>query len=390
MSNEQQILLGLDPAGSWTRVSANQMLMPQQFLAPPTYRAKIALTSGVAMEALGGSRIELLPGGPREPSGVRIFYGRVVLMPLGNNGLRMRLVFGDHDGILTFADAESIAALTVYRVRAAGTDPENGPSRIVADMYITTGGATWQESEATGGGKPLALVPPQRLTFDAQLTSIPVDAKETPAWIVAEPLGALDRRASTVIAQALGGDRIARVGLLELATSRPQKEVKWLALRCLAYLGQFGDMVAVLNDPARKPDWPDYIEQLRAAVNRDAETAAAVRLALEKQYPQQAANLYRMLWGYNDNDLQGGEDRKLVNALDDELLAVRVLGYWNLKEITGLGAAYNPEQPAARRQMAYRRWRQRLDAKEIRLKTPEEKAAAAAGEKPAAPEEKEQ
>jgi hypothetical protein len=383
MSNEQQILLALDPTSSWTRVSPNQMLLPQQLLVPPTYRAKIALTSGVTMEALGGTRFELLASGPREPAGLRIYYGRVVLMPLGKNGLRLRLAFGDHDGTLTFADAESIVALTVSRLRAPGADPETGAARIVADLFVTTGGATWEESEASGGGKPLALLPPQRLNFDAQLTLAPVDAQETPAWIVAEPLSAMDRRASPAIAQALGGDRLARVGLLELATSRPQKEVKWLALRCLAYLGQFGDMVAALNDPARKLDWQDYVDQLRAAVGRDAETAAAVRMALEKQYPQQAANLYRMLWGYSDKDLQGGEDLKLVQALDDDLLAVRVLGYWNLKEITGLGAAYSPEQPAARRQMAVRRWRQRLDAKEIRLKTPEEKAAAAAGEKPA-------
>ena len=60
------------------------------------------------------------------------------------------------------------------------------------------------------------------------------------------------------------------------------------------------------------------LDELRAAVGRDAETAAAVRLALEQQYPQQAADLYRMLWGYTDKDLQAGEDAKLVRGLDDD------------------------------------------------------------------------
>ncbi|NLF07068.1 MAG: hypothetical protein GX594_03680, partial [Pirellulaceae bacterium] len=36
---------------------------------------------------------------------------------------------------------------------------------------------------------------------------------------------------------------------------------------------------------------------------------------------------------------------------------------------TGQGAAYQPEQTAARRQQSVRRWRQRLDAKEIRYQT---------------------
>ena len=58
-----------------------------------------------------------------------------------------------------------------------------------------------------------------------------------------------------------------------------------------------------------------------------------------------------------------------------------MLAIWNLKDITGLGQLYQPEQTAAKRQMATRRWGQRLEAKEIRLKTPEEKAGAAAHER---------
>ena len=143
--------------------------------------------------------------------------------------------------------------------------------------------------------------------FDGPSTSPPTAAKELPKWIAAEPISFLDRLASSAIAQALATDRPARVGLLELATSRPQKEVKRLALCCLGCVGQFRDMVAALNEPAQKLEWADYyIDELRAAVARDSETAAAVRLALENQYPQQAAMLYRMLWGFSENDLQSG------------------------------------------------------------------------------------
>ena len=169
----------------------------------------------------------------------------------------------------------------------------------------------------------------------------------------------LDRKASPVIAQSLPTDEPARLKLLELVTSRPQSEVKWLSLRCLGYVGQFRDMVVALNDVAQKSHWPEYIDALRAAVDRDAETAAAVRMALEKQYPQQAAELYRMLWRYTDKQLEfgdngkGGEDAKLVRALDDDLLAVRVLSYANLKEITGKGEIY---RPSCRRRVVNRRF----------------------------------
>jgi hypothetical protein len=108
-------------------------------------------------------------------------------------------------------------------------------------------------------------------------------------------------------------------------------------------------------------------------------------VALEKQYPQQAAELYRMIWRYTDKQLASGEDAKLVHGLDDDLLAARVLSYANLKEITGQGEFYHPEGRAANRQQAIRYWRRRLDAKEIRLTKAEPRGRPAPHEKVSTP-----
>ena len=381
LMSSEQVLLSDGVSGSWTRVAAKQMLIPQEVLALPTYRAKIALTIGVTLEVLGGSRVELLGSSPSELPGIRVRDGRVVLMPLGKVGSQVRVAFGDRAGTITFNDADAVVALDVGRLRVPGSNPEISPDRIVADLYVATGHIAWQELVDGKFTQPTDLAPSQCLSFDAKLTSAPTDVKELPPWIESSPISALDRRASVAIANALPTDRLARVGLMELAVSRPQKEVKWLAWRCLGYVGQFDDVVTALNDPEYKLVWSDYVDMLRSAVARDAETAAAVRATLEKQYPQQAMVMYRMLWGYTDNDLGKdkkpgmGEDAALVRGLDDELLAVRVLSYWNLKEITGQGAAFQPEQTAARRQQSVRRWRQRLDAKEIRYNPGKEETA---------------
>jgi hypothetical protein len=391
LMSADQLLLRDTPPGGWVRVAANQMLMPQRLLALPTYRPQVTLTIGVTLEILGGTELELLSSSPAEMPGIGIRYGRVVMMPLAKAGSRLRVMFGNRGGVITFPDAESIAALEVRRIHPPGANPEAGPPRIVADLYASAGGVTWEELGDTQGAKTLRLIAPQWVSFNAALTSEPATSKDLPAWITAERIGMLDHRASVSLAKELPTDRLARIGLLELNTSRPQKEVKWLTLRCLGYVGHFRDMVVALNDPARRvewPAWPEYIEQLREAVARDAESAAAVRLALEKQYPQQAALMYRMLWGYNDKNLQEGADKTLVGALEDETLAVRVLSFRTLHDLTGLGLFYQPEQTAAKRQQPTVRWRQRLKAGEIRLKTPEEKAGAAQEEKaaPIAPE----
>ena len=393
LSSDEQVLLCSDSSGDWTRVGANQMLIPQQLLALPTYRVKVGLTAGVTMEMLGGTRVELLGSTPQDLPGVRIMYGRAVLMPLGKAGSRLRVAFGDHAGTITFVNTEAVAALEVHRIHAPGTNPETSTSRVTADLLVAGGAILWEETQEKGdvknakGVQPVRLASPERLSFDGPVTGTPTAVKDLPKipWIFGgEPITPLDRRASPAIAQGLPADRLARVGLLELATSRPQKEVKWLALRCLGYLGQFRDMAAALNDAEHRSDWRDYVDALSAAVDRDAETAAAVRMALEKQYPQQAADLYRMLWGFTDKQLEfgdegkggngkGGDDGTLVEWLSDDLLAVRVLADWNLRDITGLGNYYDPLQTAARNQQSVRRWRELLDEKKIRLKTSDEK-----------------
>ncbi len=75
LMSSDQVLLGRDAAGEWTRVT-NQMLVPQQVLVLPTYRAKVALTVGVTLEVLGGTRLELLGTTPPLPPGIGIWLPR--------------------------------------------------------------------------------------------------------------------------------------------------------------------------------------------------------------------------------------------------------------------------------------------------------------------------
>jgi hypothetical protein len=383
-----QVLLRNDADVGWMRVGAKQMLIPGRLLTLPTYRTQVTLTIGVTLDILAGAQVDLLGSGPQELPGVRVLFGKLVMMPLAKGGSRLRVKFGDHSGEITLTDPDSEAALDVRRVRVPGTNPESESDHVAADLYAITGGIAWDETGAGKAAETVRLKPGQRMGFDAASASPPVAAKDIPKWVAAKPLSRLDAGASKAIEQTLQTDGPARVGLKEL-TSRPQKEVRWLALRCLGYLGQFHDMVAALNDPAHKLEWADYIEQLCDAVARDSGSAAAVRQAIEEQYPQYATELCRMLWGYSDEDLQGGSDRELVDGLDSELLPVRVLSIWNLTKVTGLGkftgGVYQPDQTAAKRKQATQRWRERLKANpsEIRIRTLEERAGLPARENPA-------
>ena len=190
-----------------------------------------------------------------------------------------------------------------------------------------------------------------------------------PKWIVVEPLPPLERLASTKLAQSqsLQPGRPAELGLMELADHR-RKEVSWLARRSLGYLGQFDPLVKPLNEASRRLEWPDYVEQLRDAITRGRDAAAAVHAAMEKQFSAEGNIAYRMLWGYTDKDLQNGQDAKLVELLEHEVLAFRVLSFWNLRDITGWGMYYRPELPPVKRKQAVLAWKQRCEEGKIRVR----------------------
>ena len=219
------------------------------------------------------------------------------------------------------------------------------------------------------------------MAFDAQVTGTPVAGKELPKWIAADgalkgpmsPKEQLDRRASPLIAQSLPTDQPARIKLLELVTSRPQWEVKWLSLRCLAYVGQFHDMLVALNDVAQKPHWLDYIDALRVGGRSrfgDGRggphgTGKAVSATGRRTVPHALA-LHRQATGIGDN----GKGAKTPNWSTAWTTTCWPSGCW-ATPISGRSPARErsivPRIPLPAGNRRFALGGKRLDAKEIRL-----------------------
>ncbi|MGW8255950.1 MAG: hypothetical protein ACWGMZ_00540, partial [Thermoguttaceae bacterium] len=377
--SDEELLLKFHPTDNdWRLVAENQLLSGgAKLLALPLYRPEINLAAGINLSVLGGTELELLPGSSARAPGLNLHFGRIVMMPLANPGTRVRLVIGDRSGIVTFVGPDAAAAIKVRRVHSMGANPESDPGVMVAEMFVSAGQMLWDEQ----GQKTLEIAAPAQVRIEDQLLPEVSVAKELPAWISKNRLNPLDQGASELIVQELTSaprERSARLGLMELSKHR-RREVRLLAVRCLSYLDYFDPPIEDLDNVEYRLDWNNNIDLLRGAVGRNVQTAVAVRETLEKRHPQQAAELYRMLWGYSDKDLQAGEDAKLVKALENDDLIVRVLAFWNLKEITGKGLLYQPEQTAAKRQQSVQAWKERLKDNEIRVKSDLEKTSPTAG-----------
>lgn len=358
--SDREVLLRLDPKdGAWGRIPPQgNVSSGQELLALPTFRPIIGLSAGITMTLTGGTQIELLPSGNQGVPGLAIAYGRVLLSTVGKPGTQIRVQSGNVSGTVTLTDPDSSVALAISRSHTPGADPETQLDPVRAEIYALNGRIDWT---AADGAQPVTVNAPALLTIQAQAIALPVPVTKPPEWVSADTASLLDRRASPELERVIVAERPVRISLLELLDHR-QREVKWLAARCLGYLGEYQLMVAGLNSDMERLVWPDYIDQLQEAVLRGPVAAAAVRQTMEKQFGQEGAALYRMLLGYSEAGLKAGDAAALVDFLEHKDLAFRVLSFWNLRNITGLGLFYQPEAPKIRRDPSVKKWRERLAA----------------------------
>jgi hypothetical protein len=158
--------------------------------------------------------------------------------------------------------------------------------------------------------------------------------------------------------------------LLELTEHR-KSEVAALAIRMLMHLDLFEPFVDALNNEFQKSYWDDHFNEAQRALARSPQSAREMRIAFEKVRGPDGPALYRMLWSYSPEDLNGGDAERLVDYLSHPSLDFRVLAMQNLDRITGGSNSflYRPEVTEARRKTPIARWREALAEGKIQYAT---------------------
>ncbi len=352
----KQALLRLDPqAAAWYRVADRAVIGSyDRLLALPAFRPVVVLAGRIQMELVDGTLVQFLPVESPGTVGVLLEHGRLVFKA-DEAGSRLRLRVGDRVGLITLEAAGSVVAVEAFRLEGPG-DPETQPGPVSAYAYLLSGKVTWQEEPQ---GKRVSLAGPERLALGVAAGNGRTP-RQAPRWITDDTASSLEKRAALVLERSLVPDRLAGDELMQM-TKRPQREVRWLAVRSLVLAGEFKPILDGLSNLDQKSLWPDYIELLRSAVILGPQSAAAARTAMEKAYGPEGASLYEMLWRYRGDAVRPQEAAQLVAFLDHEELIFRILSFWNLKNIkAGMTLSYRPEDPYSKRQLAVQRWRDRL------------------------------
>lgn len=367
VSSAREALLVYDEATKgWLRLPPlSEIKAGQRLLALPTYRPTLGLASGVSIELVDATLIEIdegetRPGAAVASPRVKLIYGQLLATNTGSNSADFEVSVGDLHGMAKLSRGAAIA-IEADRPFQPGIDPEEALAPMQADFYAPIGNVSWTSNLGDISADRRGM---WRLAGDSLS---PLDAYgDGAAWIENLQPTLLQREAKGDVERKLKPDEPIWSQLAEIATSRRREEVA-LAAICSVHVGFFDPFVAALNDANQKSAWEEEIETLRQAMSRSPKLAEGVRESLERIRESHAPALYEMLRGYTLQEIgqtkeerQNGAIKKLIDWLESDQIDCRVLASHNLEQITGRRGVFNPVGPERTRELAIARYRMRL------------------------------
>ena len=357
-------------------------------LVLPAFRPRILVGSGILISLLGPTEITL---GTPTPSGVSraaVHFGRLQISRGGTPSNIVLLTLGNQSGQVTLQDPQSQLAIEVRRYLPPGINPEENEPKLVIRLQSIRGNAQWSIPQPDG--EPLTLDIPEGMQC-VFLDQKPGELSPASAQH-ASPRQLLDEDAAEFLSEMINNTE--RDDELPISISLREQlhhrriEVRALAARCLAALDQFDALLDALSEPEFKSFWENHILALQHAITRSPETSVRLRGEWERKRDEtEAAQRYRLLWGYNPEQLQANGAQQLVGYLEHPSMDVRVLSSQLLQQITGRTKGYHAYRSpqVSKAQASINSWKRDLQQGRITYETlpspmaiPETRAATSA------------
>jgi hypothetical protein len=373
---------------AWARFPAGSPLgSSEELLVPPGFHPELQVR-GVTIRLLPSTRATLTfdaDGTPR----IEVVFGRLVARAARADA-RLGVTVGRMAGTVT-AGLVGGVAVSAELDRPPGTDPAVEPSRVHAAIFAVAGGVEWRQSgagePAAGNGQGLLEgIGPEGL-LEAR-SSIEWESLKPgvvavvphaglPDWIESgQRIDRVEKGACEALAAKAAATAPLTRALRELAISK-RVENRMAAVATLALLGEFDELVELLCEDApdsrlKNGQWSALeTATVPLALSRGANAAAKLRKAFEDRGPHgKAEALQAMARGFSDEELAGGADAVLVEALDDPDLVVRRYAFKCLCDITRPSSAdrlrYHADSLPDPRREGVNWWRSQLEKGLIR------------------------
>ena len=363
------------PLGRWDDQEETYFRVPplsmleagDRLIALPLTRPQLLIPGSPPLQwtLVGPARMEFPSDASQQPYRFRLISGRTVWVRHGEAPASWEVEAGGRVLRLTMEAPTTKVAIAVHRAVPTGNDPTVAERHLAVEIMAVDG-----PIEVTAeGGKPVDVVDGQAFwQIDAEAPRL-APLEELPDWIETTTMTQLERGAVEEIIRSLALGRPMLLALHELADHR-RVEVRSLAVESLIGAGEFWPLVDSLGDRKMKAYWPRQLEAVRKAIREDAAYAEKLQRVLQQRRGEEGKELYRMLWGYTNEQLQEGADRELVTYLESDALDLRVVAFDTLHRITGTTFLYRPDRSPKTQRVPIRKWRHAASEGKIRHRRP--------------------
>jgi hypothetical protein len=369
-STRDSILLRRDEMG-WqsmpyraTLRTGDRVAAPEPFsaiLRIDELRMTITLHGGAALQVIGASAEQAIQ--------LALLRGRFTVEREDPDGsldpVAIGLLLATEPCQLTLPSGDSLCGIEIIPSEPIGF--ENGPDQPYAgNLYVIKGRAEF--TGVVSGKQNLLspawyqLSPKERAENVKSLSQSPL--LTTPVWLDPNSSGPspVQRRYAVKFANAIDPDHPIHQSVPEIVLSTVPT-LSELAVKCLAVSELPSELVQALARTEFEESRAAAITGLRQWLPLAKQNAETLKSELQKSFPpDQVDSIYRLLWGYGDDDARNeAQSRILVNWLSHDSVVIRQLAFQHIFRLTnGQRYDYRPLNPENQRKVALQRWETHL------------------------------
>ncbi|MBY0588672.1 hypothetical protein K2X85_15980 [bacterium] len=353
-TSQAGILLRLSE-GKWTRLMPRAKLQSGEVIAyAEPSRAKIELPTGVTIELVGPTRLNLRFD-PTVDFSFDLLEGRLLLRGSGEPA-SIQFHVGSTVGTLLLDGPEKIVTA---EHRLFGPPKNASPNGIIHEVDLTAmvGAVEWQQ-----GGEDVAVAAGEQIVIRSDEANPPTPSSASkPAW--ADP--SADGAGEKILGRL--SDEVSLTGnpaekFRELIDDN-NKDIRVLAVDALAMMRQVDALVEAIRDPKHEAVRRRSLLALRTMVRERGESYALVKSTLDKTFGPDSVPLMGLLDFRNSAMSKPRVSfQAWIEQLDSSELCIREAAISQLVDMTGRDLGFSAEGTGAQRNVSISKWNKWLDS----------------------------
>lgn len=361
---ESESVAFVQSAGGLRRLAAGESLGTADSLVfPPFYRTSFELSNGVQWTACGPT---LLSIDESNPAALQLKLGRALLQVptpgATNSATTINTPVGSF--ALTLVSEESVASVEIeFRRKSHGSTVDARAFTPVMIVTAVNGQVSISDSRDNANvtlnlGEGIAVVGDSR-GKEFKIQSIP-------PWFRQSYQRPIDKLARGDFYELLSAEAVQKTSLADALvelSAHPKPEVANLAVQTSLLLGDWTPFAqGFLDSPRFRNHWSTTLqlaEQILASRGSNA-----LQTALSTQGTKGDALFAMLIDGQSKEELVANGLNQLVDYLDDDDLAKRVVASYQLQKLTGQRFGYLPHVP---NRASVQQWRRELATNRLSL-----------------------